>query len=516
MAKICPKCGREYEGDSCPYCEKPKILVNQEAYEKRRAAYERSQDSLNKKNNRRRGRNGRRTKKKPAASKTLRALNAALDFLYEKIQDFLYVLGKFGRRFRKQILTAAAVCLLLLICVSAGRGIWTYTHTHLWVYADGTTSQVESDSLKDVSDGRTTFWSDSGKAYFSALPGDMAGETLKVSAVSENGRYFAAVFYTGGRNVICRWKSGNPDGYEKLATEDVDVELAGIADDGACFYLLNPSSEENWAYSGSGATAYFARASGGSVRVDINVTQFHGTPEDGSAVYIRDGVLYKFSSDSRGAISTTEIAERASDLQVPDPGKTGVYTQAGGTVLRSGSSYIYRSDGTYYISDGRTTEKIWDSTQSLTFFMKGDTAVYAAGTSGIFTEDNGVLVQAADTRADSAYVWIADKKKLLFTDEQGEICMLSGRKLQVLSDSLTGAMSYVTGFDGAAVMTDSGVYLISLSGEQTQLSGAGNADQVIVFRGKTYAAGSDGQLLIFDRRGNATSPGAAVKIWIQK
>ncbi|MDD6788476.1 MAG: hypothetical protein PUE04_00005, partial [Lachnospira sp.] len=354
MAKICPKCGREYEGDSCPYCEKPKVLVNREAYEKRRAAYERRQGT------RRSSVTGKRRKSRPAASKTLRSLNAAFAFLYDKAQDILYYLGKFARRFRKVIIAAVAVFLLLLICISAGSGMWRYMHTHLWVYADGTTSQVDGGKLSDVSEGRTTFWSDYGKAYFSDIPSDLAGAVVKSLAVSKNGKYFAAVVYTGGRNVVCRWKSGNPEGYEKIASEEQDVEFAGLADSGALFFLVNPSSQTNWAYSGSGATAFFARSGGSSVRVDVDVSQFHGTPESGSAVYIRDGVLYQFSSDSRGTIHTQEIAQSASDLQVPETGKDGVYTQAGGAVLESGAAYIYRKEGTYYLADGSRTEKLWE------------------------------------------------------------------------------------------------------------------------------------------------------------
>lgn len=515
MAKICPKCGREYEGDSCPYCEKPKILVNREAYEKRRAAYESRQDG--RKADRRIKTRRPHKSVRPAASKTQRSLNAVLRVLYERVQDVLYYLRKFAVRFRRVILTAAAVCMLLLICVSAGRGIWRYSHTHLWVYDGGVTSQVDGDSLTGVSDGRTTFWSDTGKAYFSVLPADLADETIKSLAVSKSGRYFAAVIYTGGRNVVCRWKSKDPEGYEKIATEDQDVELAGIGDSGALFYLLNPSSETNWAYSGSGATAYFARSGGSSVRVDVGVTQFHGTPESGSAVYIRDGALYQFSSDSRGAITTREIASDASDLQVLQPGTDGVYTQAGGTVLESGSAYIYRTGGTYFLADGSSTEKLWDSGQSLTFFMKGKTPVYAVDGSGIWTEENGVLVRTAGGAVGSTYVWLAGSRKLLFTNEQGEVCMLSGRKMQVPDGSLTGAkLSAVSGYNGAAAQTSLSVYLISASGKVTELPGAGNAGQVAVFRGKTYAAGSDGQLLVFDGGGGVISPGAAVKIWIQQ
>ncbi len=511
MAKICPKCGREYEGDSCPYCEKPKVLVNREAYEKRRAAYERRQGT------RRSSVTGKRRKSRPAASKTLRSLNAALAFLYDKAQDILYYLGKLARRFRKVIIAAVAVFLLLLICISAGSGMWRYMHTHLWVYADGTTSQVDGGKLSDVSEGRTTFWSDYGKAYFSDIPSDLAGAVVKSLAVSKNGKYFAAVVYTGGRNVVCRWKSGNPEGYERIASEEQDVEFAGLGDSGALFFLVNPSSQTNWAYSGSGATAFFARSGGSSVRVDVDVSQFHGTPESGSAVYIRDGVLYQFSSDSRGTIHTQEIAQGASDLQVPETGKDGVYTQAGGAVLESGAAYIYRKEGTYYLADGSRTEKLWECGQSLTFFMRGRTPAYAVDGSGVFMQENGVLVRAAGGAADSTYVWLAGSGKLLFTDEHGEVCVLSGRKIKVLPESLRGAkLSAVSGLNGAAAETSSGISLVSVAGKVTELAGAGNAEQVVVFRGKTYAAGKDGQLLVFDGRGEVASPGAAVKIWIQQ
>ncbi|MDD6789983.1 MAG: hypothetical protein PUE04_07760, partial [Lachnospira sp.] len=73
-----------------------------------------------------------------------------------------------------------------------------------------------------------------------------------------------------------------------------------------------------------------------------------------------------------------------------------------------------------------------------------------------------------------------------------------------------------SGLNGAAAETSSGISLVSVAGKVTELAGAGNAEQVVVFRGKTYAAGKDGQLLVFDGRGEVASPGAAVKIWIQQ
>ena len=511
MAKICPKCGREYEGDSCPYCEKPKVLVNQEAYEKRRAAYEKAQQ---------RGGRKRRTgkKKKPShritsASPFLRGLNAFLDFLYERLQDLFYYL----RKFRKKIFTAAAVCLLLLICVFAVRNIWTYQHTHLWVYADDVTSEADKDTLAEVSDGKVTFWTDTGKAYFSDLPDDLADGTVKETAVSPKGRYFAAAVYLSGKTQVCRWKSGDPNGYQRLATESSEVNLCGISDTGALFYLLNSSSENNWAYSGSGETAYFARSGESAVRININVSQFHGTPSDSSALYIKDGDLHKFTSTADGGINDKVLVSGASDLQVPDLNHEGVYTKTDSAVLRSGDSYIYRADGTYYLADGRKIQKIWDSTASLTFFMKDDTAVYAYDSTGIWTQENGVLVKTTSSAPDSTYVWLAGSKKLLFVNDQGEICLLSGRKFKVLEDSLESVkLSYVTGFNGAAFRAADGVTLISPAEDTQELDGAANADQVVVFRGKTYAVSGEGQLLIYDKKGSRTSPGAALRIWIQQ
>ena len=40
---ICPKCGQEYEGDKCPRCSGPEIIVNNADYLKRRRAYEEKQ-----------------------------------------------------------------------------------------------------------------------------------------------------------------------------------------------------------------------------------------------------------------------------------------------------------------------------------------------------------------------------------------------------------------------------------------------------------------------------------------
>ena len=40
---ICPKCGQEYTGDSCPRCQGPKIIVNNQEYLQRKMEYEKKQ-----------------------------------------------------------------------------------------------------------------------------------------------------------------------------------------------------------------------------------------------------------------------------------------------------------------------------------------------------------------------------------------------------------------------------------------------------------------------------------------
>ena len=40
---ICPKCGQEYEGDKCPRCNGPEVIVNNADYLKRKMAYEEKQ-----------------------------------------------------------------------------------------------------------------------------------------------------------------------------------------------------------------------------------------------------------------------------------------------------------------------------------------------------------------------------------------------------------------------------------------------------------------------------------------
>ena len=40
---ICPKCGQEYEGDKCPRCNGPEVIVNNADYLKRKRAYEEKQ-----------------------------------------------------------------------------------------------------------------------------------------------------------------------------------------------------------------------------------------------------------------------------------------------------------------------------------------------------------------------------------------------------------------------------------------------------------------------------------------
>ena len=45
---LCPKCGVDYEGNSCPRCNGPEILINNEDYLRRRKAYEEKQAGINK------------------------------------------------------------------------------------------------------------------------------------------------------------------------------------------------------------------------------------------------------------------------------------------------------------------------------------------------------------------------------------------------------------------------------------------------------------------------------------
>lgn len=532
MAKICPKCGREYEGDSCPYCEKPAIFDNSGEYEQRRAAYEKAQQRGAGRRQARRQDAKRAAQRKAAAGKRrtrnadarLIKVRAITGRLVRTLLTILGVLAAFFKRQKKRIIAAAAAFVLLLLCVSIGSQVYAEGHTYLYSYADGVTSRLEKEALTEISGGQVSVWNEAGKVFFTDLPADFESAPLQSSVASQNGKYFAAVYYMGGKMVVIRFAAGQPDAYEQLAAEPGAVELAGLDDSGTLFFLTTGSTADNWQYSESGYTAYFASSGASPVRIGVELTDFHADPTSSRALYLKDGKLHSFAQAGKGAVRDDILDENASDLQVESVESSGVYTNASGASWNSRSDFIYKSGSTYYTGNGQKRTQIWDSDQSMLFVSRKGKPVLGISSSGIWQKQSGMVIRTAGLSADSTYVWNEEKGTLFFVNEVGEICLIKGNKMNVLTgDFASPKLSQVEGSDDVAFSSGGHVGLIDHKGAATELTGVSSADQIVSFKGTVYAVGENGSLLSFGKNGKAEGSaegsqdyGTSERIWIQR
>lgn len=183
---ICPKCGNEFEGTTCPKCNSPAIIVNASDYERRKREWE-------KRRQQEKDEEEKRNKNKEDVQRIASKI-AGTDYK-EVISSGTGTFAAFIARHKAGV---SIFCILLLaVIIGAAAAIKHVSDEKNQLYiSDGEYIYMGVTAENALcSEGDTVFSSDGRNGYLLAPPDEVDKSSIIASMCSSNGKYYASVIY---------------------------------------------------------------------------------------------------------------------------------------------------------------------------------------------------------------------------------------------------------------------------------------------------------------------------------
>ena len=198
---ICPKCGQEYTGDSCPRCEGPKIIVNNQEYLQRKMEYEKKQAEVKSASSSDADKNVNTEEKKKTSGEEVKP-----DEVFKKIVDRAKQEGgnagkvisrgaskhkNLSMKMAKRILVALVAVTAVILCAGVVIKVVRRNNQTLYTRYNGKIYNVSGIDSKYVCDYDKAYFKIDGRDFYVPdEPEDVAGKTVLTRAASDNGKYY--------------------------------------------------------------------------------------------------------------------------------------------------------------------------------------------------------------------------------------------------------------------------------------------------------------------------------------
>lgn len=247
--KICPKCGREFEGSGCPFCTSPEIVVNNNEYLQRKKAYEEKQ-----------------AKKVSSASSSYSESEAAkesMDEVFEKIKNNTTAVARkahgIGKELKQKatsraekstdkkgtgkknrtVLFGCILAVVMLLVTVGAYGIYTLVmrknYTLYMSYNDKIYDAASLDSSFVCNQSDAIFAADKKTFYIADWPESLNRNQLSESLASKNGKYFAATTYDSDTMIYTLYV-WSKDGFVEVDSSKNSKSIKTITDEGCVIY----------------------------------------------------------------------------------------------------------------------------------------------------------------------------------------------------------------------------------------------------------------------------------------
>lgn len=396
---ICPKCGRNNEGNICPYCDELEILDNTDEYLRRREEFD-----------------------APAFEEVEE------EGVEENKESPLFAV--FKRRWHVFAVIAGAAIVAAITLTHLPRSF----NGHLSFVSQGQIKGVEKGQAKDMADTSEVIFSCDGTSYFqTGIPDELKGnKSLQLgSSVADNtGTHFAHTAYNGdtGENVIYLW---DRDGSAKEAvSSSADLELRYISEAGDVVYTGTDVLNDQW-YNGETDLNICSRNSEGSKTVCKSVKSFLIYPAKDRIIYMdKSGVLQSCSiknPEDRKKMSdsvTVLLGELSGENNRFDKNAGILNTKEYADLIcfrRSGEWIISDAQGNSIVAPGDVGgEKagfIYDDQNRIVYMSDGGILSKA------FIGDNGLksFQNMGDLSGEGTIIWDDYKGMLLYPDNEGRL-----------------------------------------------------------------------------------------------
>lgn len=483
---ICPKCGRNIEGNICPYCDEPQIDDNTEEYLRRKNAYE---ESL-----------AREDEPEEEAKPPAR---------------------RFKRKHGIAILAVIGAALAVALFTTHLPKVY---HGRLFTEKEGVVYEISGNGEPVPKEGR--IYSSEGKSVYAEVrePEELSlarGAQLKGYSASKNGEHFALATLEGTDGEesygLYLWNRNGTEA-KALSTKDV-VSVKDVTDSGEVIYTTSPVLNDQWYMGDSSLNVTFQanRDSGGEIagertRLSDKLRSFFVYEQARSIICLDEsGQLNSFPGykpEDRRDISagvSVVLAEKPDQDNYFSRDTTGVNAASSADLI------AYLSEGIWRMTDtqGRVTLTLGAAGEDAEFiYDNSDRVVYkkeGAQLSRSIVTEAGLRGWELIGEAAGSMVWDADKNTLIYEDADGALRRVRSSENTLIAENVkAGSLKKIQNGGGYLFEGADGLYISrDFRGAPARLSGeiAGEIENIAEYKGAVYVH-AGGRLYAIDKGNN--------------
>lgn len=544
---ICPKCGQEYEGDKCPRCNGPEVIVNNADYLKRKRAYEEKQagkgsassDKETSENNTADVKNGGQEEVLP--DEMFRRLKeSGSKFAQDAVEKTASQAKKAVKGKKKLIVRIIAAAIVLMLASLAGFGIFKLATRKNYVlymkYNNKIYNAAGIDSKLVCSEDDVVFEADNNSFYMPEFSDEIDKNNIIQKMASNQGKYFTAITYDSMEDKYTLFVWNNSMSL-RLAESSNKKEILYISDKGTIIYKDTQVVNDQGAL---GQTSLMVckldKSKDGDVHgviteVESSLANVYIYSAKNTIIYNSTGnVLYTLNYDKDE--KKTEISEDAKNIYALTSKSSVRYSYKANLVNQSDKAegFIYSVNGNcYYHSisskntedmfigkfNGSGVELIYD--KDYVYVINSGQVSYAS----VKKDVTPVFTVVSKLGGASDYVFLELADTIAAVDENNNLISISSGKVKTIAENITdGSLSIVknTSSELTYIRDNVQYYKKSLTADEVKMTDVGSdADTVstLFYKNKLYYYNSDKKLCSCTVKGkNGSVVGDVERFWL--
>ena len=544
---ICPKCGQEYEGDKCPRCNGPEVIVNNADYLKRKRAYEEKQagkgsassDKETSENNTADVKNG--GQKEVLPDEMFRRLKeSGSKFAQDAVEKTASQAKKAVKGKKKLIVRIIAAAIVLMLAFLAGFGIFKLATRKNYVlymkYNNKIYNVAGIDSKLVCSEDDIVFEADNNSFYMPEFSDEIDKNNIIQKMASNQGKYFTAITYDSVEDKYTLFVWNNSMSL-RLAESSNKKEILYISDKGTIIYKDTQVVNDQGAL---GQTSLMVskldKSKDGDVHgviteVESSLANVYIYSAKNTIIYNSTGnVLYTLNYDKDE--KKKEISEDAKNIYALTSKSSVRYSYKANLVNQSDKAegFIYSVNGNcYYHSisskntedmfigkfNGSGVELIYD--KDYVYVNNSGQVSYAS----VKTDVTPVFTVVSKLGGASDYVFLELADTIAAVDENNNLISISSGKVKTIAENITdGSLSIVknTSSELTYIRDNVQYYKKSLTADEVKMTDVGSdADTVstLFYKNKLYYYNSDKKLCSCTVKGkNGSVVGDVERFWL--
>lgn len=549
---ICPKCGQEYEGDKCPRCNGPEVIVNNADYLKRKRAYEEKQagkgSASSDKETSDKVDSGKGTagSKKSVQEEVLpdemfrRLKESGSKFAQDAVEKTASQAKKAVKGKKKLIVRIIAAAIVLMLASLAGFGIFKLATRKNYVlymkYNNKIYNVAGIDSKLVCSEDDIVFEADNNSFYMPEFSDEIDKNNIIQKMASNQGKYFTAITYDSMEDKYTLFVWNNSMSL-RLAESSNKKEILYISDKGTIIYKDTQVVNDQGAL---GQTSLMVskldKSKDGDVHgviteVESSLANVYIYSAKNTIIYNSTGnVLYTLNYDKDE--KKKEISEDAKNIYALTSKSSVRYSYKANPVNQSDKAegFIYSVNGNcYYHSvsskntedmfigkfNGSGVELIYD--KDYVYVINSGQVSYAS----VKKDVTPVFTVVSKLGGASDYVFLELADTIAAVDENNNLISISSGKVKTIAENITdGSLSIVknTSSELTYIRDNVQYYKKSLAADEVKMTDVGSdADTVstLFYKNKLYYYNSDKKLCSCTVKGkNGSVVGDVERFWL--